>query len=71
MPQVESFLQQHVTLGERLLEETFVPDAACINVPDRPGLGIELGEPKLAARVFDDACEVSRFTADDGGIAEW
>ncbi|MBL9212988.1 MAG: galactonate dehydratase [Opitutaceae bacterium] len=65
------FLQEHVTLGESLLKDPFVIEAGYIKVPERPGLGIELDEEKLTAGQFDGVWEVPRFTAEDGGFAEW
>jgi galactonate dehydratase len=64
-------IQEHVTLGESLLKEPFVVEAGHIKVSDRPGLGIELDERKLAAERFDCIWDNPRFTADDGSFAEW
>lgn len=64
-------IQEHVTLGETLLKEPFVLEAGHIKVPDRPGLGIELDERKLAAEQFDGAWDNPRFTAEDGSFREW
>ena len=65
------FIQEHVTLGESLLDVPFVIEAGHIEVPDRPGLGIELDERKLVAEKFDGVWTTPRFTAEDGGFAEW
>lgn len=64
-------LQEHVTLGESLLTEPFVLQAGHLAVPDRPGLGIEVDERKLAAERFDGVWETPRFRAEDGGVTEW
>ncbi len=64
-------IQEHVTLGETLLAEPFVIEAGHIRVSDRPGLGIELDEQKLATEQFDGVWDTPRFTAEDGGFAEW
>ena len=64
-------IQEHVTLGETLLAEPFVIEAGHIRVPVRPGLGIELDEQKLATEGFDGVWDTPRFTAEDGGFAEW
>ncbi len=63
--------QEHVTLGESLLQEPFVIDAGYITVTDRPGLGIVLDERKLSAGQFDGTWDNPRFTAEDGSFAEW
>ena len=65
------FIQEHVTLGETLLTEPFVVEAGHIKVPERPGLGIELDEGKLAGEKFDGIWDNPSFTADDGSFAEW
>ncbi|MEN9402722.1 MAG: hypothetical protein RL091_1425 [Verrucomicrobiota bacterium] len=65
------FLQEHVTLGETLLKDPFALEAGHLKVPERPGLGIEIDERKLAAEQFDGVWDNPRFTADDGGFAEW
>ncbi|MCW5549278.1 MAG: galactonate dehydratase [Opitutaceae bacterium] len=64
-------IQEHVTLGESLLKEPFVPDEGYLRVPEKPGLGIELEKAKLAAEQFDGLWDNPRFTAEDGGFAEW
>ena len=65
------FIQEHVTLGESLLQEPFVIEGGYIKVSERPGLGIELDEQKLAALQFDGVWDNPRFVAEDGGFAEW
>ena len=64
-------IQEHVTLGETLLTEPFVLESGYLKVPDRPGLGIEMDERKLAAERFDGVWDNPRFTAEDGSFAEW
>lgn len=64
-------IQEHVTLGESLLATPFALEAGYLPVPDRPGLGIEVDECKLAAVQFDGVWDTPRFTADDGGFTEW
>lgn len=64
-------IQEHVTLGESLLRTPFVPADGHLAVPDGPGLGIEIDEAKLAAEKFDGVWDNPRFTAEDGGFAEW
>ncbi len=65
------FIQEHVTLGETLLKEPFGVEAGYIKVPDGPGLGIEMDESKLTNEQFDGIWDNPRFTAEDGGFAEW
>lgn len=64
-------IQEHVTLGESLLREPFRPEAGYLQVPEGPGLGIEIDERKLAAEKFDGVWHTPRFTAEDQGFAEW
>lgn len=64
-------IQEHVTLGESLLRTPFNPKDGYLPVPDAPGLGIEIDEAKLATERFDGNWDNPRFTAEDGGFAEW
>ncbi len=64
-------IQEHVTLGETLLRDAFVPEEGYLQVPAGPGLGIEIDEHKLAAERFDGVWHTPRFTAEDGGFSEW
>ena len=64
-------IQEHVTLGETLLVTPFENHAGYIDVPTGPGLGIVLDDDKLADQTFDGIWDNPRFTAEDGGFAEW
>lgn len=64
-------IQEHVTLGESLLRYPFIPIDGHLPVSDAPGLGIEIDETKLAAERFDGVWDNPRFSAEDGGFAEW
>lgn len=64
-------IQEHVTLGESLLVEPFALEDGHLRVPERPGLGIEIDDRKLSRATFDGVWDNPRFTAEDGGFAEW
>lgn len=63
--------QEHVTLGEGYLKEPFVVEDGHIAVSDKPGLGIELDDDAIAAKVFDGTWQTPTFWHDDGSLTEW
>jgi galactonate dehydratase len=63
--------QEHVTLGEGYLKEPFVVRDGYIDLPTRPGLGIELDEEALADKFNDGSWETPRLWHRDGSVADW
>ncbi|MGH7943487.1 MAG: enolase C-terminal domain-like protein [Opitutaceae bacterium] len=59
------------TLGETLLTEPFAIHDGCAELPNGPGLGIELDESKVRAQRFDGRWDAPSWSHVDGGIAEW
>jgi galactonate dehydratase len=63
--------QEHMTLGHGTIKEPFEVTDGYIAVSYKPGLGIEIDETALEAKVFDGAWETPQFTRKDGSFAEW
>jgi galactonate dehydratase len=69
---IPNFLvQEHVTLGEGYLKEPFDIVDGYVQVPDKPGLGIELDEEALASKICDGSWETPRLWHEDGSVADW
>ncbi len=64
-------VQEHVTLGEGYLKQPFVVRDGYIDVPQGPGLGIELDDEAIAALEFEGDWDTPTFTLEDGSVAEW
>ncbi|GMU24098.1 MAG: galactonate dehydratase [Phycisphaerae bacterium] len=64
-------IQEHISLGEDLLVEPFAIRDGHVDVPTRPGLGIDVDEKKLAALTFDGQWQTPELRHDDGSIADW
>jgi galactonate dehydratase len=64
-------IQEHLTLGEDLLVEPFQVVDGHVAVPEKPGLGIEIDEAALRARVFAGDWRAPQFRLPDGSFAEW
>jgi galactonate dehydratase len=63
--------QEHVTLGETYLKEPFKVANGYIDVPTKPGLGIELDDEKVKAGIFDGKWDNPKWHLPDGSFAEW
>ncbi len=63
--------QEQVSLGEGYLKEPFVVADGYVEVPEGPGLGIEVDEEALRARAYDGAWETPRLYHEDGSVADW
>lgn len=70
---IPNFLcQEQVTLGEGYLKEPFVLRDGYIDLPAKPGLGIELDDEAVSAKAFDGAwSNPVWFDPDDGSVADW
>lgn len=64
-------IQEHATLGEGYLKEPFVVRDGYIDLPTKPGLGIELDDEAVAAKKLDDWHSPIWFHDDDGSVADW
>lgn len=65
-------IQEHVTLGEGYLKEPFELVDGFVEIPTKPGLGIELDDEKVATLEYDGYWENPRvWDPDDGSVADW
>ncbi len=64
--------QEQVNLGEGYIKEPFVIKNGYIDLPTKPGLGIELDEEALKDKINDGNWDTPHwFHKDDGSFAEW
>ncbi len=63
--------QEQVSLGEGYLKEPFVVKDGYIDLPKKPGLGIELDEEAVMEKVYDGAWDTPRWYLEDGSFMEW
>ncbi len=64
--------QEQVSLGEGYLTQPFVVRDGYIDLPTAPGLGIQLDDNAVAARLYDGSWETPRVAhPDDGSFADW
>ena len=69
---IPNFLcQEQVSLGEGYLKKPFVVRAGYLDLPDGPGLGIELDEDALAGKIGHDWRNRESYDADDGSVVDW
>lgn len=70
---IPNFLaQEQVTVGEGYLKVPFKIKQGYIDVPQEPGLGIELNEVEVAKHEYDGTWDTPRwFHDDDGSVADW
>jgi galactonate dehydratase len=70
---IPNFLaQEQVTLGEGYVKEPFKVVNGYIELPTKPGLGIELDEEALAEKRFAGDWDTPRLQhADDESVADW
>ena len=64
-------IQEHTTLGEGYLREPFVLDQGYVALPAKPGLGIELDEEAVAAKLYEGDWDTPRLWHEDGAVADW
>lgn len=69
---IPNFLcQEQVTLGEGYLMKPFVVREGYLNLPTGPGLGIELDDDAVAAKIGHDWHGQESYDADDGSVVDW
>ncbi|RAK12583.1 galactonate dehydratase [Halanaerobium saccharolyticum] len=64
-------IQEHVSLGEGFLKEPFKVVDGYIELPKKPGLGIEIKEELLEKHKLKNAASIQRWYHDDGSVADW
>jgi galactonate dehydratase len=69
---IPNFLcQEQVTLGEGYLKKPFEVRNGFIPIPTGPGLGIELDEEAVAAKIDHDWRDPETYDPDDGSVVDW
>jgi galactonate dehydratase len=69
---IPNFLcQEQVTLGEGYLKEPFKVENGYVQIPTRPGLGIELDEAQVAAKLDHDWLNRETYDINDGSVVDW
>ncbi len=57
--------------GVGYIKEPFVLKNGYINVPNKPGLGIELDEDAIKEKIYDGKWSSPRIYHEDGSVADW
>ncbi len=69
---IPNFLcQEQRSLGEGYLKQPFVVRDGYVDVPTAPGLGIELDEQAVAAKVGHEWKSTESYDEDDGSVVDW
>lgn len=69
---IPNFLcQEQVSLGVGYLKEPFTVREGYIDLPAKPGLGIELDENAMADKIGHDWRNPETYDADDGSVVDW
>lgn len=64
-------VQEHTTLGHGYLTEPFVFRDGFLELPTKPGLGIELDEEALADKIEHDWRNPETYHPDDNAVVDW
>lgn len=70
---IPNFLcQEQVSTGEGYIKHPFEIKNGYIDIPKKPGLGIELDEEAIKGKLYDGGWDTPRwYYKDDGSFAEW
>jgi galactonate dehydratase len=69
---IPNFLcQEQVSLGEGYLKTPFKVREGYLDLPNGPGLGIELDEDAMAPQIGHDWTNRESYDADDGSVVDW
>jgi galactonate dehydratase len=63
--------QEQVSLGEGYLKTPFVVKDGYIDLPLKPGLGIELDEVAMADKIGHDWTNPQTYDEEDGSVVDW
>lgn len=63
--------QEQITFGEGLVKQPFVMKDGYVDLPNGPGLGIELDEAAIAERRYAGDWKLPVWMHDDGSVADW
>jgi galactonate dehydratase len=69
---IPNFLcQEQVSLGDGYLKQPFVVREGYLELPEGPGLGIELDEDAMADKIGHDWRNRETYDVDDGSVVDW
>lgn len=69
---IPNFLcQEQVSLGEGYLRQPFQVRDGYVDVPTKPGLGIEIDEAQLASKIGHDWQNRQTYDLEDGSVVDW
>lgn len=69
---IPNFLcQEQVSLGDGYIKQPFTVKDGYLDLPSGPGLGIELDENALEAKIGHDWRNREEYDADDGSVMDW
>jgi len=69
---IPNFLcQEQASLGDGYLKEPFKVKDGYVELPTKPGLGIELDEEQLADKIGHDWKNPQSYDADDNSVVDW
>ena len=69
---IPNFLvQEHASMGVGYLKEPFVLKDGYVDLPTKPGLGIELDEELMADKIGHDWQNPQTYHPDDGAAIDW
>jgi galactonate dehydratase len=63
--------QEQVTLGHGYLKQPFEVENGYVRIPTGPGLGIELDEDQVAAKLDHDWRNRETYDPNDGSVVDW
>ena len=63
--------QEQVSLGEGYLKTPFVVKGGYVDLPLKPGLGIELDEAAMADKIGHDWTNPQTYDEEDGSVVDW
>jgi len=64
-------IQEQVNLGEDYLKKPFVMKDGYVELPRKPGLGIELDDELVKEKICGGEWENPRLYHEDGSVADW
>jgi galactonate dehydratase len=64
-------IQEQVSLGEGYLKRPFAVRHGYLDLPEAPGLGIELDEDALDKQIGHDWRNPESYDPDDGSVLDW
>ena len=64
-------MPDHRDLGVGILKKPFTIVEGCIDIPEGPGLGIEVDEEKLQEYNYDGTWDTPHLFYEDGSVADW